>query len=139
MGSEAPSTGISENNGRIFLNRRGGFRVSTCGLALRNRGIAGIVVWAFVHDRLVRCPQTHLQRTCAMRNSESTNMTRRSGSRGFTLPEVLAVVAVIALLIALIMPALTGAMRTSELAKSQNNMKQISLWMTTYSGENRDL
>lgn len=68
---------------------------------------------------------------------QSASKTRTS-LRAFTLPEVLVVVAVIALLIAVLIPALASGKRTAEMAKSQNNMRQISSWMTLYSGDNRD-
>src|SRR5262249_50804745 len=37
-----------------------------------------------------------------------------------------------------LLPALAGALRTSYMAKSQNNMKQIAQWMRLYSGDNRE-
>jgi len=56
----------------------------------------------------------------------------------FTLPEMLVVIGVIALLIAVLLPALAGGKKTAQMMASQNNLKQISTWMTAYSGENRD-
>jgi len=58
---------------------------------------------------------------------------------GFTIPEVLVVVAVIALLIAVLLPALTGAKTSTNMAKSQSNLRQIATWMRSYSAENRDI
>jgi prepilin-type N-terminal cleavage/methylation domain-containing protein/prepilin-type processing-associated H-X9-DG protein len=58
---------------------------------------------------------------------------------GFTLPEVLVVTGIIAILIAMILPALAGALRTSDMAKSMSRMKQIGLWMRVYEGENREV
>jgi prepilin-type N-terminal cleavage/methylation domain-containing protein/prepilin-type processing-associated H-X9-DG protein len=66
-----------------------------------------------------------------------TNKTARR-DRGFTIPELLIVVGVIALLIAVLVPALSGALRTGDMAKAMNNMKQINTWMNLYSTENRD-
>jgi prepilin-type N-terminal cleavage/methylation domain-containing protein len=57
--------------------------------------------------------------------------------RGFTLPEVLVVIGIIGLMIAIIVPALAGALRTGDTAKSMNRMKQIGLFMRAYEGENR--
>lgn len=57
---------------------------------------------------------------------------------GFTLVEILVVVGVIAVLIALLLPALAGALRTSYMAKSQSSLKQIASYMALYSGENRE-
>lgn len=64
----------------------------------------------------------------------------RSGSHrsGFTIPEVLAVMGVIALLIAVLLPALTGAKRSAQMADSMNRLRQIASWMTMYASENRD-
>lgn len=59
-------------------------------------------------------------------------------SIGFTLPELLVVAGVIALLMAVLLVALSGALRTAGMAKSQSNMKQIATWMTLYSSENRE-
>jgi prepilin-type N-terminal cleavage/methylation domain-containing protein len=73
-------------------------------------------------------------------NFQMTGGDRRcSASRAaFTLPEILVVVGVIAVLIVILLPALAGAWRTGSMAKSQNNLKQIAFWMTQYSTENRD-
>jgi prepilin-type N-terminal cleavage/methylation domain-containing protein len=57
---------------------------------------------------------------------------------GFTLPEVLVVTGVIALLIAVLLPALSGAKRTAEMADSQNRMRQVDTFIKTYSAENRE-
>lgn len=63
---------------------------------------------------------------------------RQETRAAFTLPEILVVIGVIAVLIALLLPALAGALRTSDMAKSQNHMKQIASFMTLYSGDNRE-
>lgn len=60
------------------------------------------------------------------------------GKLGFTITEILVVIGVIAVLMAVLLPALTGVLRTGELTKSMNNMKQIALWMRSYSSENRE-
>lgn len=63
----------------------------------------------------------------------------RLGSfHGFTIPEVLVVVGVIALLIAVLTPALFSAKRTADMTKSMNNLKQIATWMAQYSAEHRE-
>jgi len=54
------------------------------------------------------------------------------------LPEVLVVAGVIALLIAILLPALSGGLSTANMAKSQNRLRQIFLFMQAYSGENRE-
>lgn len=63
---------------------------------------------------------------------------QRPARRGFTLPEVLVVIGVIALLIAVLLPALAGGKKNAQMMASQNNLNQIGKWMTLYSGENRD-
>ncbi len=57
---------------------------------------------------------------------------------GFTLPEVLVVVGVIAILIAVVLPALRGGLDTAQVAKSRSRLRQIHHWMTNYSSEHRD-
>ncbi|MCI0677111.1 MAG: prepilin-type N-terminal cleavage/methylation domain-containing protein, partial [Phycisphaerales bacterium] len=60
------------------------------------------------------------------------------GIRGFTLPEVMVVMGVIAVLLAVLLPALSGSLRMGDMTKSLSRMKQIGTWMTLYSGDNRD-
>jgi len=63
---------------------------------------------------------------------------RLGGTRAFTLVELMVVVAVIALLIALLLPALRIAKANSEWAASQNNLRQIATLMQGYTSDNRD-
>lgn len=63
---------------------------------------------------------------------------RQPVRRAFTLPEVLVVCGIVAILIAMVLPSLAGARRTADLAKSQSRMKQIGLWMRLYESENRE-
>lgn len=65
-------------------------------------------------------------------------LSHRARGLGFTLPEVLVVIGVIAVLIAVLLPALYGARRTADMGKSQSNLKQIAAWLTMYSSENRE-
>lgn len=62
----------------------------------------------------------------------------QGGMRAFTLVELTVVIAVIALLIALLLPALRIAKANSEWAASQNNLRQIATLMQGYAGDNRD-
>lgn len=57
---------------------------------------------------------------------------------GFTLVEIIVVIAIIALLIALLLPALGIAKANSQMAASQNNMRQIATLMQGYTTDNRD-
>jgi prepilin-type N-terminal cleavage/methylation domain-containing protein/prepilin-type processing-associated H-X9-DG protein len=55
--------------------------------------------------------------------------------KGFTLIEVLVVVAIIALLVAILLPSLQAARMASKRSISASNMKQIGVAMTMYSQE----
>jgi prepilin-type N-terminal cleavage/methylation domain-containing protein len=57
----------------------------------------------------------------------------------FTLTELLVVVAIIAVLLALLLPALSSAKERARRTKCLNNLRQIGLVMTMYAGENQDL
>jgi prepilin-type N-terminal cleavage/methylation domain-containing protein len=62
----------------------------------------------------------------------------RPRRRAFTITELLIVIAIIAVLMALLLPALGGVWRSAEMTKSMSNLKQIQLWMTLYSSDNRE-
>ncbi|MBT8487138.1 MAG: prepilin-type N-terminal cleavage/methylation domain-containing protein, partial [Phycisphaerae bacterium] len=63
---------------------------------------------------------------------------RTSPRRGFTITELLVVIAVIVVLLGLLLPALAGVWSTGTMAKSMTNMRQVALWMTEYSASNND-
>lgn len=56
----------------------------------------------------------------------------QAGRRAFTLIELLVVISIIALLIAILLPALSAARRTAELASCANNLRQLSVANSTY-------
>ncbi|MBL8747411.1 MAG: DUF1559 domain-containing protein [Phycisphaerae bacterium] len=58
--------------------------------------------------------------------------------RGFTMIELLVVVAIIAVLIGILLPALRGARESSRLAQCMNNVRQISVGAMLYADDQRD-
>ncbi len=65
--------------------------------------------------------------------------TLRSPRRGFTIVELLVTVGIILLLLGLLVPALRGVMSTGKMSQSMAKMRQVGLWMTSYSSDNNDL
>lgn len=61
----------------------------------------------------------------------------RSGPRGFTLVELLVVVAIIALLIAMLLPALQSAREQAQRVKCAANQRQVLLTATMYGQDHR--
>jgi len=55
---------------------------------------------------------------------------------GFTLIELLVVISIIALLVAILLPALKQARRTAQVAESMSNVRQIQIALHTYANDN---
>lgn len=63
--------------------------------------------------------------------------TRGTNRTGFSMVELLVVIAVLTALIALLVPALASVHDSGVRARSMTNLKQVAQWMSLYSSENR--
>ena len=66
------------------------------------------------------------------------SMHQRTNHRGFTIVEMLAVIGVIVVLLAILLPAIGAARRSALWGTSQSNLRQVGQLLTLYIQENRD-
>ena len=71
--------------------------------------------------------------------SESTLRTSRGLVRAFTLVELLVVIGIIALLIGILLPALSGARESAKSVSCLSNLRQMSMSAQAYVNENQGL
>ena len=70
-------------------------------------------------------------------NRNPTGTSRGLASKGFTLVELLVVIGIIAVLIAMLLPALSKARRAAQAVACMSNLRQVGIGMMQYVNDNR--
>jgi prepilin-type N-terminal cleavage/methylation domain-containing protein/prepilin-type processing-associated H-X9-DG protein len=91
-----------------------------------------------MHHDLAPSGTYHIGVFAMTRHTSLFPISARIAGRGFTLIELLVAISVIAMLVALMMPALRKAREASESLTCKSNMRQMNLGLLCYVSDNRE-